>query len=224
MKALLAVALTVVLVVPAVAIADRGSSDGRARVSSHASKKLTKTLKKQRQAAIRSTRARSRQHSGDEREVTGRIVSLSPLQVGTLTCQLRAGTSLQGFAIGDRVELTCDLVGGQWLLRKLEHEDDEDDEREVKGRIASLAPLTVGTLTCRVPTGVSLAGFAVGDLVEMKCDRVAAEWVLRKLQHEDDDDRAGSGDADDDDDDHDDDDDDDDDEDDDDSGSDSDDD
>jgi hypothetical protein len=63
-----------------------------------------------------------------------------------------------------------------------------DDELEVRGLIASLSPLTVGSATCAVPAGFSLAGFAVGELVEMTCDRVAGQWVLRKLESEDEDD------------------------------------
>jgi hypothetical protein len=46
-------------------------------------------------------------------------------------------------------------------------------EREVRGRVTSLAPLTVGALVCAVPTGVSLVGLHVGDLVELECKLVA---------------------------------------------------
>jgi len=67
--------------------------------------------------------------------------------------------------------------------------------------------------TCAVPAGMSLAGFAVGDFVEITCDRIGDSWVLRKLKHEDladvddddddededEDDHSGSGGGDDDD-------------------------
>lgn len=74
----------------------------------------------------------------------------------------------------------------------------DDDELEVKGTLTSLAPLTVTvgsrTAICAVPSGMSIAGFAVGDFVEMTCDlRAGASgmvWTLRKVQHEDDDDGA----------------------------------
>ncbi len=50
----------------------------------------------------------------------------------------------------------------------------DDDEVEIKGTITSLAPLTVRsttrTVTCVVPAGTSLAGFAIGDFVEITCD------------------------------------------------------
>jgi hypothetical protein len=73
-------------------------------------------------------------------------------------------------------------------------DDDEvdDDEVEIKGTITSLVPLTVRsatrTVTCVVPPGSSLAGFAVGDFVEITCDLKGGVFVLRVLKHEDDDD------------------------------------
>jgi len=65
-------------------------------------------------------------------------------------------------------------------------EDVEDDEVEVKGRLTSLAPPTVGGVSCVVPVGVSLAGFAVGDFVELTCDRIGGVLTLRELESEDD--------------------------------------
>jgi hypothetical protein len=91
----------------------------------------------------------------------------------------------------------------------------DDDELEVKGTLASLSPLRVvtasGFAVCSVSAGNTLAGFAVGDLVEMTCDLRSGVWVLRKLEHEDDEgigagadedhDNSGPGDDDEDDDD-----------------------
>lgn len=37
------------------------------------------------------------------------------------------------------------------------------DEREMGGPIVSLAPFTVGSLTCAVPPGMSLAAFRIGE-------------------------------------------------------------
>jgi hypothetical protein len=66
----------------------------------------------------------------DEREITGALTSFSPVTVAsstrTVSCAAPAGMSLTGFAIGDRVEMTCDLIGGTWVVRKLHLEDDED--------------------------------------------------------------------------------------------------
>ena len=199
MRALLLVTLAVVLAVPAVAIADRGSSDGTTRASLQGAKSQHRAKAKLRKAKRQKARLARSSSVDDEREVKGRIASLSPLRVGSLTCAVPAGMSTAAFEVGDFVEITCDLVRGQWVLRKLKLEDDnvaQDDERELKGRIVSLAPLTVGSLTCVVPTGVSLASFKVGDFVEITCDLVRGQWVLRKLEHEDRDDDVNAGDDD----------------------------
>jgi hypothetical protein len=58
------------------------------------------------------------------------------------------------------------------------------DEIEVKGPLTSLTPPTVGTLSCAVPQGMAVSGFAVGDVVKMTCAVVDATWVLRKLERE----------------------------------------
>ncbi len=68
---------------------------------------------------------------GDELEVKGKLTSLNPLTVTAagqaFRCAVPTGHSLTGFAVGDFVEMTCDLVGGSWMLRELQHEDDEDE-------------------------------------------------------------------------------------------------
>jgi hypothetical protein len=74
----------------------------------------------------------------DELEVKGTLTALSPVTVsttgGSAVCTAPAGMSLSGFAVGDFVELTCDLRAGVWTVRKLKHEDDDavrgDDDDE----------------------------------------------------------------------------------------------
>ncbi len=64
----------------------------------------------------------------DELEVKGTLTKLSPLTVTAaghaFSCAVRTGHSLTGFAVGDFVEMTCDLVDSSWMLRELQHEDD----------------------------------------------------------------------------------------------------
>jgi hypothetical protein len=66
----------------------------------------------------------------------------------------------------------------------------DDDEIEIKGTLTSLSPLTVHgatrTVSCVVPTGMGVGGFAIGDFVEITCDLKGGVFVLRKLEHEDD--------------------------------------
>lgn len=70
----------------------------------------------------------------DEREITGKLTSFSPVTVAsstrTVSCTAPAGMSFTGFAIDDRVEMTCDLVAGTWVVRKLHLEDDEDGDED----------------------------------------------------------------------------------------------
>ena len=148
---------------------------------------------------------------------------------------LRVPGSMSAIRVGQRVELRGSTLrsrgnGSRVLARNVtvassgplgtpspkprDDDDADDDELEIKGKITSLSPLTVQSATrsatCVVPAGRSLAGFAVGDFVEMTCDLSGSAWVLRKIESEDDDDdgrggddddRSGSGSGDDDDDD-----------------------
>jgi hypothetical protein len=85
---------------------------------------------------------------------------------------------------------------------EVEIEDEDEDELEVEGALTSLAPLIVTAngrpFTCAVPSGVSLGGFAVGDRVEMKCEKVGGIQTLRRLELDDeneDNDSRGPGNA-----------------------------
>lgn len=138
-----------------------------------------------------------------ELEVRGTVTAVTPavvVKTGTgvvVTCVIPVGTTLSGIAVGDLVELKCDLIVGQWTLRRAHGEDEHDGEHgdddhhgskvKVRGTLTSLDPLTVtpgagAAVTCAVPTGVSLAGFAVGDMVKMKCRRDGDTLTLRKLE------------------------------------------
>jgi len=144
--------------------------------------------------------------SEGELEVRGTVTALSPavvVKTGTgvvVTCVIPAGTTPAGIAVGDLVEVKCDLIGGQWTLRKAHGEDEDDEEEhgdddshdskvEVRGTLTSLDPLTVkrgsGELAvCRVPAGVSLAGLAVGQVVEMECRTIDGVLTLDRLKAE----------------------------------------
>ncbi len=62
---------------------------------------------------------------------------------------------------------------------------------EIRGTLTSLSPPTVRSgsvsATCSLPAGRTLAGFAVGDFVEMRCVLRLGVWMLRDLRPEDDD-------------------------------------
>lgn len=133
-----------------------------------------------------------------------------PSHVVTLRTQrqavgLRVPGSMARIRVGQRVELRRTTLrargnGSRVLARNVSiasttpfpvSNEPADDEVELKGTIKSLSPLTVASrtrsVTCTVPAGVSLAGFAVDDFVEITCDLIGGSWVLRVLKHEDDD-------------------------------------
>jgi hypothetical protein len=114
--------------------------------------------------------------------------SLTVIRVGQ---QVKLGdTTLRQQGNGSRVLASGVLIVSARILDRdavRDDDDPDDDEREVRGRIASLSPLTVAGLTCTVPSGMSLAGFRVGDVVEMTCDLIRGVWTLREIHLEDDD-------------------------------------
>ena len=61
---------------------------------------------------------------------------------------------------------------------------------EIRGTLASLSPPTVTSgsvsVSCALPAGATIAGFAVGDFVELRCVLRLGVWMLRDLRHEDD--------------------------------------
>jgi hypothetical protein len=109
--------------------------------------------------------------------VTG---TLAAVRIGQ-RAELR-GTTLRARGNGSRV-----LARGVLIVRTEPRTPDAKDDTgrvEVHGRISSLAPLTAAGVTCTVPAGVSITGFAVGDRVEMKCVFAANALTLRRLESE----------------------------------------
>ena len=102
------------------------------------------------------------------------------------------GTTLRLHRHGSRV-LARGVTVQQTTLPTARDDDDEadddeaveDDEVEVEGTLTSLSPPTVAGVSCAVPAGVSLAGFEVGDVVELTCDRIGGVLTLREIESED---------------------------------------
>jgi hypothetical protein len=134
---------------------------------------------------------------------------------------LRVPGSLGSIRLGERVELrgsTLRSDDGRALVlargvsvlaaqpipsAKTPGSSEDDDELEITGKLTSLSPVTVvaGTrsASCAAPAGLSLARFALGDVVELKCVLVAGVWTVRELQREDAEDEEQATAADDDD-------------------------
>src|SRR4051812_32354739 len=106
---------------------------------------------------------------------------------GEVFVTIPAGFQLPALNPGDEIELvvSVDSAGAFTLVSvQGDDEDDDDDEGidedhgkvEVKGTITTLAadsitvtPRHASPVTCAVPAGTDLSGFAVNDKVEMKC-------------------------------------------------------
>ena len=108
--------------------------------------------------------------------------SLARIRVGQRV-ELR-GTTLRRHGNGSRVLARGVLLVRSELRASPAQPVAPAERAEARGSISSLAPLTVAGVTCAVPAGVSLAGFAVGDLVEMQCVLVGTVLTLRRLESE----------------------------------------
>jgi hypothetical protein len=104
---------------------------------------------------------------------------------GSVTCAIPAGMSLSAYAVGNPVDMDCGAVSGTLTLTKI--------EAELKGSISALSGSSItvrsqtNSLTCGIPTGVALSGYAVGDRVKLECRSVSGRLMLDDIEHEDDD-------------------------------------
>lgn len=112
---------------------------------------------------------------------------------------------------GDEIQLevSVDTAGAFTLVSVQSDEGDGDNndgehgDVEVKGEITTLetGSITVtpnhgSPVTCVVPAGTNLSGFAAHDKVEMKCALVGTQLTLSRLKSEDDEDDDDNNDGD----------------------------
>jgi hypothetical protein len=141
--------------------------------------------------------------SGDGLDVSGKISALSAGSVSvtdanTVTCGLQAGEDLRAFAIGDDVEMTCDVNDdGHGMLTGLSSDSASltydghtlSEWFDLTGVLASIRSDGVGIkvdghaeqVNCAMPAGTDLSGFALGGAVEMQCDYDAGRFELSEL-------------------------------------------
>jgi hypothetical protein len=123
------------------------------------------------------------------------------------------GFQLPALAPGDEIELVVSVgADGSFTLVSLQQDDENDNDHEgidehqgkieVDGMISDLTETTItvqsheaSPVTCNIPPGMSVAGFAVNDRVEMKCRLVDGQLMLVKLEHEDGDNGDGDDDG-----------------------------
>ena len=122
--------------------------------------------------------------------VTGILKELSATSVAVeverhpepVRCAVKDGVDLEGFTIGDLVEMSCKYKEGKFFLTSLKSEDaqvpdDGHPEYTVNGFISSIEDVKIGVQVqgheeayyCKLQAGQDLRGFAVGDFVQMTC-------------------------------------------------------
>ena len=164
---------------------------------------------------LRSKTAELPGDGGGSLDVKGFISELSPSGVtvsmpapavtsvsherGSVSCGLKAGEDLRGFAVGDFVEIHCQYSKdlGRYLLTGLSSESaslESGDEGlkqwfALDGVLASLASTYVAVevahhdapVQCSLPDGMDLRGFAVGDAVELACVNTGSGFYVKSI-------------------------------------------
>ena len=137
--------------------------------------------------------------SKDEFSVVGILASLTGDAVAVkvegrvepVRCTLPAEFDPAGFAAGQRVYMSCKYREGRFVLLSLKKKDETPtgDYLSVEGTLSELDSSHVSVevdgqelpVTCAVPAGVDLLGFAVGEDVKMYCWKKDGGFVLKAL-------------------------------------------
>jgi hypothetical protein len=137
--------------------------------------------------------------SKDEFSVVGILASLTGDAVAVkvegrvepVRCTLPAEFDPAGFAAGQRVYMSCKYREGRFVLLSLKKKDETPtgDYLSVEGTLSELdsSHLSVEVdgqeqpVTCAVPAGVDLLGFAVGEDVKMYCWKKDGGFALKAL-------------------------------------------
>ena len=144
--------------------------------------------------------------------VRGVLSSLSPTSVGVrveghpepVRCSVPPESNLSGFAVGQAVEMSCKVTGGEFVLVKLHPQTaglpgDHNGSLDLNGSITALSSTAVTvavsaestpsvsqdghSVSCALQPGADLRGFAVGDAVEVQCEysKALGKYVLTGL-------------------------------------------
>jgi hypothetical protein len=137
--------------------------------------------------------------SKDEFSVVGILASVNEDAVvvkveghaEAIRCAVPDGFDLSGFAAGQRVYMTCKYREGRFVLLTLKQKDSAPSGEyfAVEGTVSALDSSHVSVevdgheepVTCAVPAGTDLLGFAVGDQVKMYCWKKEGGFVLKAL-------------------------------------------
>ncbi len=142
-------------------------------------------------------------------------LTLAVEERGAVKVAVPADLAVQAPAAGDELEVlvSIDADGGFTLIALADEDggidfDHEDGKVEIEGTISALTDTSISVqgrggvaLTCAIPSGATLTGFAVGDEVELECgiatdggftlralESETAEFEFEDEEHEDDED------------------------------------
>ena len=134
-------------------------------------------------------------------DVKGFVSGLDALHVtvGSTSCALAPGEDLRGFAVGDFVELGCELrkTLGKYVVTYLSSDSAtlrfEDGALkqwfELNGLVTALTPTYVAVqvahhdqpVQCSLPAGMDLRGFTVGDAVDFACENEGTGFDVKSI-------------------------------------------
>lgn len=114
--------------------------------------------------------------------------------VEPVRCTVPDEFDLTGFAAGQRVYMSCKYRDGHFVLLTLKKKDETPtgDYISVEGALSAFDSSHVSVevdgheepVTCAVPAGMDLLGFAVGEDVKMYCWKKDGGFVLKALMSE----------------------------------------
>ncbi len=124
------------------------------------------------------------------REAGGVVSALSDASIGvrdgkrTATCAIgRRAPSLQGIAVGDRVQMLCRRRAHAWVLLKIRELPQPPEPVKAAGVVSTLsdASISVARLTCAIPDRLAekIGRLHVGDRVTIACVRGTLVGVER---------------------------------------------
>jgi hypothetical protein len=109
-----------------------------------------------------------------------------------VSCAVPHGYDVSAFKVGQLVLMYCKYADGNPVLIALKAKNPEPsgDYLAANGTLASFDSSTIQVqveghselVSCAVPDGVDLLGFAVGEYVAMYCKNVDGIWTLRALK------------------------------------------
>src|SRR5436190_280969 len=117
-------------------------------------------------------------------------ITVTPDGHDPVTCAVSDETDLSDYAVGDPVVMWCTQIDGVWTLKEMKKVTDTPPPAVYLYAAGTITVLGDGTITiqgehdvsCDIPDGFDLTGYALGDRVGMYCVQVDGAWTLKALK------------------------------------------